>query len=426
MIEFLSMLFYQILIRLYRVAVFIASFFNEKANLWIAGRKDWRTKLAQLDRHKKTVWFHTASLGEYEQAKPVIEKLKSQNPDTQILVTFFSPSGFEVRKNEKLADLVGYLPLDTAKNARDFVELVKPDLAIFVRYEFWPNLMDELYKRQITTTVISAHFRRDQFLFKPLGKFIKKRLGRLNKILVQYKDSKEILLENGIRSEQVIVCGDSRIDRVLDIAKQRTPNPILENFVQDKRVLVLGSSYTDEESFTFPLIEKEKDLKIIIAPHYIDDNNVNRIVDSLPVKAIRYTQVSSPEEIKNAQVLILDTMGMLASAYQYGHYALVGGGFKDGIHSILEPAAFGLPLFFGPHHKSFTEAQGLIDAVGGFEIQNQGSFLKKFTPLFKEEEKRKITGQKVSAFVNLHAGASNLITQALLQLLKSEFSILEN
>ena len=415
--EFLSLFFYQISLRLYRVAISIVSVFNNKAKLWIKGRKNWQAQLKSLNPNQKTVWFHTASLGEFEQARPIIEKFKSQDKSLQVLVTFFSPSGFEVRKNDPLADLVCYLPLDTKKNAKQFVALVNPALAVFVRYEFWPNFMDQLRKTNTPTAVVSAHFRKGQFLFKPLGEFIKNRIQNLDKILVQYPGSKSILMENGFDENKIKVCGDSRIDRVLDISKEKLHDPILEAFVQDKKVLVLGSSYTDEESFTFTLMEKEKDLKIIIAPHYVDENNVNRIIGSTPVKTMRYTQAAANQDFSKTQVMVLDTMGMLAAVYQYGHFALVGGGFKDGIHSILEPAAFGLPLFFGPYHHSFTEANGVINAGGGFEITDQESFLKVFLPLLENETLRQEAGEKVLDFIKSHEGASGKIVAELQEML---------
>lgn len=410
-------LLYQSAIRLYRGAIFFFSFFNKKAKLWIEGRKGWKQSIKEVNKKEKLVWVHAASLGEYEQARPIIEELKTKTENVEVLVTFFSPSGYEVRKNDDLPDWIKYMPLDTKQNASIFLNAVKPDLAVFIRYEFWPNFIDALQKRKIPTTVVSAHFRQSQFLFKPLGAFIKKRLFKLKPILVQYQQSKDVLVSNGYPKEDVFICGDSRIDRVFNIANEVFWDEKIECFKADKKLLILGSSYTDEESFTFPLMEKEKDLKILIAPHYIDEGNINRIVSSTPVKTIRYTEDYDEQKFSEAQVMVLDTMGMLASVYQYGNYALIGGGFKDGIHSILEPAAQGLPLFFGPDHLSFTEAASLIEKGGAVVVKNQKEFLNAFLPIYEGEDLCRQKGAVVRSFIDEQKGAAIRIVDKLAELI---------
>lgn len=413
------MVFYQLAIRLYAIVVRVAALFNQKAKQWVEGRANWREELRSWDLKQPTYWFHTASLGEYEQAKPIIEQLKKRT-DLSIVVSFYSPSGYEVRKNDSLPDKVCYMPLDTRKSAEDFLSIIKPVVAVFVRYEFWPNFMDVLYERNIPTSVVSAHFRNDQFMFKPLGSFIKKRLLHLNHILVQYPQSADVLSAHQFPSEKIGICGDSRIDQVLHISASTFQDEKIASFVNHQKTLILGSSYTDEESFTFPLMEKEKDLKIIIAPHYVDDANVSRIANSLPVKSIRYSHATAEVDLSPYQVLILDTMGMLSSVYKYGDYALVGGGFKDGIHSILEPAAHGLPLFFGPHHHSFPEAKGLMEVGAGFEIKDQASFIAAFLPIYQNTHLQEEIKEKTQAFMQQHSGASKKIADVLIGLYKKQ------
>ena len=405
------MILYQLAIRLYAFLIRIAALFNPKAKLWVQGRRGWEKKLEGMDHSKKTVWFHAASLGEYEQAKPVIASLRDR-AEVQILVSFFSPSGYEIRKNDPLADRVTYLPLDTKGNARKFLNLVQPDLAVFVRYEFWPNILDELHKRSIPSCVISAHFRNNQFLFRPMGKLLLNRLKKMNSILIQYPSSADLLEGAGINLKTVHVCGDSRIDRVLHIADKAKEDHIVPVFKGEKPLLILGSSYTDEESFIFPLLEKEMPLKVLIAPHYIDEPNLRRIEGSLPIPSVRYSQWDAKG--KDQDVMVLDTMGMLASLYRYGDFALIGGGFIGGIHSILEPAAYGLPLFFGPDHESFPEAKKLIDLGAGHQVKNQKEFLDAFYPILENPEKRKDLALSIRLFMQSHAGASEKIVDRLL------------
>ena len=253
---------YGIFIRLYGLAIRIAAFFNPKAKQWIEGRMNFFEKLKKVDFTGEWVWIHTASLGEYEQAKPVIAELKKQNSSQKFLVTFFSPSGYEVRKNDPLADAVFYLPLDTKGNAHKFLEVVNPKMAIFVRYEFWPNYLDALWASKIPSVVMAANFRKDQFMFKSLGGFILKRIKRLNAVMVQTEKAKQLLISNGFQESKVSVCGNSRIDQVIQIAESSSENEVIKNFTKGHRTLILGSCYALEESFSYNILEKHPELKV--------------------------------------------------------------------------------------------------------------------------------------------------------------------
>jgi len=406
---------YGILINLYGVAIRLAALFNPKARQWVEGRKDYFKKLDTIDFAGEWVWFHTASMGEYEQAIPVIKLLKSKKPHLKILVTFFSPSGYEIRKNDPEADYVLYLPLDTSRNAKQFIKAVQPKWVVFVRYEFWPNLMDELFNSKILTAVMAANFRSHQFMFKPWGRFILNRIKRLDKIMVQTQKAKEILLRNDVEKKRISISGNSRIDQVINISKNSPDFEIIESFTRGYTTLILGSCYALEESFVYPLLAKEEGLKIILAPHYIDDDNVNRLLKGLPDRAVRYSQTNK-EEVLDFRILVLDTMGMLSSIYKYGDFALIGGGFRDGIHSILEPAANHLPLFYGPHYEAFPEGKDLIDAGGAFEVTDGKDFLEKFLSVYENPEQKKKCSDAIAHYLETQKGATQKIVSELLGL----------
>ncbi|MCT4622624.1 MAG: 3-deoxy-D-manno-octulosonic acid transferase [Schleiferiaceae bacterium] len=410
---------YSILIHLYGVILHVAALFNPKARLWVDGRKNYFEKLSQLEFKGHWVWFHTASLGEYEQAKPVIAELKKSRPDSKFLVTFFSPSGYEIRKNDETVDSVLYLPLDTKKNASQFLDRVNPELAVFVRYEFWPNFLDGLHKREIPTAVIAANFRESQFMFSSFGGYVLNRIKKLSAITVQTEKSVELLTSNGVEKEKISVAGNSRVDQVAKIASNKSSNKILEAFSENRKVLILGSSYAKEESFIRSILIEEQPLRILIAPHYVDEANIKRLINSLPVIPLRYS-LADEGAASVSSVMILDTMGMLAQSYQYGDYALVGGGFNDGLHSILEPAAFGHPTFFGPKHHSFPEATALIEKGGAFEVTNSDEFEKEFNKLFESELEYERSRKAVHQYISEQKGAANKIAQVLLSLINQQ------
>lgn len=398
-------------IRLYGLAAKLAANFNAKARLFTQGRK---TVWKQLESFNKAnvVWFHAASLGEFEQGKPVMEKLKKDHPEINLVVSFFSPSGFEERKDWPLATTC-YLPLDTPENAKRFIATINPMLAVFIRYEFWANYLDELHAQRIPTAVIAAQFRPDQFAFKPWGKFLLNRITRMDAILVQYDSAKSLLAQHGFEESKISVCGDSRFDRVLETVNQAEAIPEIEWFKGDSPVVVLGSCYQKEEAFVAPLYNAFPNWKFIYAPHLVDEENINRLIGRLPGPATRFTQFSE----KSNRILVLDTIGKLAAAYQYGDIAIVGGGFRDGIHNILEPAAFGLPVFFGPNHQAFPEAQALLDAELAFEIDPNEKALSTLKVFIKDSEKRQLHNQNLQDFVKMHAGATECITSKLSEFL---------
>jgi len=397
-------LLYQFTIFLYWVAAKIISPFNNKAKLFVEGRKNIWKELGATYPKKNVVWFHAASLGEFEQGRPVMEELKKRQPEINLVVTFFSPSGYEERKNYPLAD-VFYLPLDTKRNAKRFIKTVNPKLAVFIRYEFWANYLDQLYENKIPSTVIAAQFRKNQFAFSFWGGFIRERIKKLDAIMVQYKSAETLLLAHNFAASKIKVCGDSRFDRVLETVNQAQKISKIEQFKGDSPLVILGSCYEAEEDFVKEAFSKYPAWKFIYAPHYVEENYVDALIKRLPAKAVKFTNYTSGDE----RILILNTIGKLASAYAYGDIAVIGGGFKDGIHNILEAAAFGLPLFFGPKHKSFPEAQALLDESLAFEMDKNGNAKKTLEEFIINKTLRDEKSNKLKSFVENHAGATTCI-----------------
>lgn len=400
--------FYNLAILFYGLIIRIASLFNVKAKLFVSGRKHVWEELEQLSK-ENVVWFHAASLGEFEQGKPVIEALKEQRPEINVVVTFFSPSGYEQRKNYDGAH-VFYLPLDTPRNARRFVKTLNPKLAVFIRYEFWANYLDALYQAEVPTAVMSAQFRANQFAFGPFGGYLRKRILRLNAILVQYESARTVLVANGADLKKISVCGDSRFDRTLQTVQTGENIEEIEKFKDDTPMVVLGSCYSQEINFIKPLMADFPDWKFVFAPHHVDEATIQSVQRQLPEKAARFTRIA---EMSNERILILDTIGKLAAAYRYGDIAVVGGGFTSGIHNILEPAAFGLPLFYGPRHRKFPEGQAFIDAGLATEIDSTGTAKKRMAALMNDAELRSTLSKKTALFVQQHAGATRCITEKL-------------
>lgn len=378
---------YEILVRGYVSAIWLASFFNPKARKWLVGRRDWRGQIAQNFQKKgKTLWLHAASLGEFEQGRPVIEAVKKEFPGWQVVLTFFSPSGFEVRKNYLHADFICYLPADTARNARDFVQLIQPDVAVFVKYEFWHNYLGELKKRSIPTLLVSAIFRESQPFFQWYGGFWRRMLGCFSQLFVQDVASKNLLQNIGFQN--VTVAGDTRIDRVLAIAEAAPENPIVQNFCrrEPRLVLIAGSSWAADEAIFLPLPASLRDrFRLIVAPHEVSEKRVaeiagrflafaprNEAVGDSPAIA-RYSQAEN-HVFTTERLLIIDNIGLLNTIYKYGAVAYIGGGFGAGIHNILEPAAFGLPVIFGPRFQKFEEARQLLARGGAFSVKNAAEF----------------------------------------------------
>jgi len=354
------------------VLIRIVSPFNGKARKWVDGRRGWADKLkSEFNGDGGVIWVHCASLGEFEQGRPVIEKLKEKLPGKKILVTFFSPSGYEVMKNWTVADHICYLPADTPSNASRFLSIVKPEMVIFVKYEFWNNFIAAINKRSVPLYLISAIFRPGQYFFRWYGGFFRKQLNLFTRIFVQDKVSSDLLGSIGISN--VTITGDTRFDRVAQIADSARQIQIIEEFAGSEKVFLAGSSWpADEEIIASYINENPGRMKWIFAPHEIDSSNIKRIESLLKVKTVRYSDPG--KGLEDARALIIDNIGLLSSAYRYAYVAEVGGGFGKGIHNILEPACWGIPVLFGPDHKKFREAIELIEAGGAFTFKTKEEF----------------------------------------------------
>lgn len=394
------LLLYNLGIRFYFFLIFIASFFNKKAKLWIDGRK--KTNYRQFS---KSAWFHFASLGEFEQGLPVLIAYQSKYPDTKIVITFFSPSGFEIRKNTPFADAVYYLPVDTAQNARKFIDAINPSIAVFTKYEYWYHFFNELNRKKIPLLIISGIFRPDQVFFKWYGGLHRRMLGFVNHFFVQDEASKK-LLEN-LRIDNASVSGDTRFDRVWANAKKPKSFPEIEQFTKDHKVFVAGSTWPQDEELLAKLVANHPDWKFIFAPHEIIEDNLSRLVELLPSgSAMRHSKLSTDY---SGQTLIIDNIGMLSSLYQYGDIAYIGGGFGVGIHNTLEAAAFGLPVIFGPNYSKFKEAKDLIALEIGFSINNESELKKTFTLLTEDEGRYEAISNRIKGYVQEHTGATEMI-----------------
>lgn len=404
---------------MYNVAISIFAFvfrliapFHKKVKLMIKGHaKTFDILEKQIDPNSKYVWFHVASLGEYEQALPMIDIIKRDKPSYKILLTFFSPSGYEVQKNNKIVDVVCYLPFDTKKNVKRFLDLAQPDIAIFVKYEFWYNFIHELYQREIPVYLISAIFRPNQLFFKPWGNVFKKILHYYTQLFVQDKKSAQILKEHGI--ESVTVMGDTRMDRVIKVKKNALELPIVDKFAtlkNKKSVLVAGSSWPEDEDLLINYFNKHAYLKLIIAPHLINESHLKQIEGKLKHPSIRYSQAKeSDATITNFDCLIIDNFGLLSSIYRYGQIAYIGGGFGAGIHNLPEAAVYGIPVIFGPNHKKFLEAKELLKGGGGFTISNEAELNKVLKDFVTSPEDLEIAGEAAANYIYKSAGATQKI-----------------
>lgn len=400
------MFFYNLSIRTYGSAVRIASLFNPKAKKWVVGRKNFFKNLPEV-HGKNVVWFHCASLGEFEQGRPIIEAWKKKYPTDFVLITFFSPSGYEVRKNYEQADFCCYLPLDTPSNAKKFITHFHPKKAFFVKYEFWLNYIREAQVIDCELYSISTLLRKNHRFFKWYGGIFRRVLKHFHHFFVQDENTRDLL--NSISIEQVTVVGDTRYDRVYDRVLEKNTNPLLDQWINTTdTVLVIGSSWKEDEEHLLPLLNKA-DLfdKIILAPHEVGSDNVNRIISLLGLPYEKYTRAEKNEQITTAaNVLILDCIGVLADAYQYGTIAYIGGAFRTGLHNILEPATFGLPVIFGPNHAKFPEAQQFIDAGIGKSVETKDELQHAMESYTKNIEQE---APKVKAFVAANIGAREKI-----------------
>ncbi|RPD97497.1 3-deoxy-D-manno-octulosonic acid transferase [Aureibaculum marinum] len=406
---------------IYNIAVYITIFFlkiialfNKKIALFIKGREGVFTKLKNtFSTEDQIIWFHCASLGEFEQGRPIIEKLKKQLINSnfynfKILVTFFSPSGYEVRKNYNTADLVVYLPLDTKKNARKFIEIVNPKMAIFVKYEFWPNLLKALKNKQIKTILVSGIFRENQSFFKKYGKWMRKSLNTFDHFFVQNETSVRLL--NTIGFNNITLSGDTRFDRVYEITKQKINLDFAEQFKDNKITLVAGSTWPKDETILIDYINNNAKLnqKYIIAPHNINSQNIEKLKDRISKKVVLYSEIEN-KDLSQFQVLIIDTVGILTQIYYYGDISYVGGGFGSGIHNILEPATFGIPILIGPNYHKFKEAKDLINLKACISINEKYKLNETLTLLFDNDELRKNKGNIAKNYIIENIGSTKKI-----------------
>ena len=401
---------YAFFIRLYWCLLHIVALFNAKAKLFVDGRKEWEIKLKGKLGEGESIWFHCASLGEFEQGRPVIEAIKVDYPNYKIIVTFFSPSGFEVRKNYSKADVIMYLPLDTRYNAVAFLEVVKPKAVFFVKYEFWHNYLTEVSKRAIPLFLVSGIFRENQIQFKWYGAFFLKTIKKFNHFFLQDDTSEVLLHKKGLLNTSI--SGDTRFDRVAQTLSDNKTYPFVEQFLNGKDCVVFGSSWKEDLEVYQSFINDTLNFKSIIAPHEIGESNLKSIENKIAKKTIRYTAITSNTDLKNYEVLILDTIGMLAHVYKYASIAYVGGAFGSGLHNILEAATFGKPIVFGPKHLKFKEARDLVKLGGAITVQSELEFNAAMTLLLNEQERAKV-GQICNNYTRENQGATAHILKAI-------------
>jgi len=392
---------YNIAIQLYGLIVKIFSLFNNKARLFVQGRKNiFENIQKKIDPTKSNIWFHFASLGEFEQGRPLLEKIRNQYPEKRIVITFFSPSGYEIRKDYALADGVFYLPLDTASNAKNLIAAINPEIAVFTKYEYWYHYFETLHKSGIPLYIISGIFRPDQIFFKWYGSFNRKILSFVNHFFVQNQESKKLL--SGINIKNVSISGDTRFDRVAENAESPKEFELIRKFCDNKNTLIAGSTWPADERLLALLIANKPDWKFIIAPHEIDKAHIDEIIKLIPL-AIRYSGLSA--QSPDAQILIIDNIGLLSSVYQYGKIAYIGGGFGVGIHNTLEAAAFGMPVIFGPKYDKFQEAKDLISIGAATSISNAEELLNAFEKLTEN----KTAGEIAKRYVINKTGSTDQI-----------------
>lgn len=392
--------FYNLGVNAYTLALIVASLWNEKAKKIIRGRRQSWAEIQNFKSIEHVYWFHCASLGEFEQGRPLMEALKSRE-SCQIVVTFFSPSGYEIRKNYEGADLVIYLPKDSRRNANRFLDHIQPKAVYFVKYEFWAHYILTTAKRKIPIYSVAALFRQDQIFFSPFGGFMRKVLRSFDKIFVQNEHSRMLLKEIEI---EAVVCGDTRYDRVLKNAENVQAYSEIEKFKSGDKVLVCGSIWEEDLIVIQEVLSEKKNWKLIVAPHELSEKFISQIENNIKRKAIRYSSIDQVED--DHDMLIIDNIGMLMNLYQYGDAAYIGGAFKTGLHNILEPAAFGLPVIFGDKYDKFPEAFDFIQAGIGASVRNAGLFEAALEKLENSDLK-----EKVNAFMRARTGATEIILE---------------
>ena len=393
----------------------IYGLFNEKIKLFIKGRTETFGILSVLKKEDKVIWFHAASLGEFEQARPIIEEVKKSSPNHKIVVTFFSPSGYEIQKNYPLADIVCYLPFDTRGSVRKFVEIVHPEIAIIIKYEFWPNLLHQLKKNSIPTILVSGIFRKDQAFFKSSGKWMKKSLVAFDHFFVQNKTSKELL--ESIEFNNVSISGDTRFDRVGKILQQDNSLPFIEAFKNNQYTVVAGSTWQEDEELLVNYINNSTNEKFIIAPHTMKKKTIQELHESIQKKVLLFSNKEG-KVMADFDVLIIDTIGLLTKIYSYADAVYVGGGFKTGLHNVLEPAVFGVPIVIGTQFSKFKEAVDLVEKKGCISVSDQEHFSSTFNQLKLDLDFRKETGDINSTYIKENIGATAQIMKYIHKQLK--------
>lgn len=407
------MIFYNIGIRLMSAGIKIASLWKPKARKWVEGRRNIFERMeAVATKGANYVWVHAASLGEYEQGRPLIEEIRKRCPDAKILLTFFSPSGYEVRKNYKGADHIFYLPADTPRNVKRFIEIFHPHTAIFIKYEFWLNYLNALKRSGCHTYIVSAIFRRDSVFFRPYGVNFRRALGCFDHLFVQNEESLTLLHSIGI--DCVTIAGDTRFDRVAAIAAAAKRIDIAERFTAGaERVLVAGSTWPPDEELLMPLLEAHTDMKFIVAPHEMDDERIDRMTER--AGGVRYTRIGESDDLSECRLLVVDTIGLLSSLYRYGQFAYIGGGFGAGIHNTLEAAAFAIPVAFGPKYGKFKEAKDLIEAGAAKGVSSYEELERWLTNLIDNSEAYGQCCGSAKRYVESNLGATDKIVSLILE-----------
>lgn len=388
------------------LAIKLLAPFKEKMRRREKGSKQIWENLAKVDKTAKYIWIHAASFGEFEQGRPIVEAIKEENPNAKILLTFFSPSGYEIYELYSLADIVCYIPIDTPRNAKRFVNTIQIERAIFIKYEFWRNILFQLYKRKIPIYLVSSTFRKSQLFFKPYGIFHRKVLNYFTHIFVQNETSKKLLQKININN--VTISGDTRCDRVMKIAQNAKQFPLINAFAQNSNVLVAGSTWEKDERIIINHFNHTSTLKLIIAPHEISKHRLEVLCGKIKRPYIKYSEATE-ENIKNADCLIIDGFGLLSSIYQYGHLAYIGGGFGAGIHNTLEAAVWKIPIIFGPNYRKAEEAKDLIGKKSAISICNS----KEYDMALKRFLNNKQAGEQAGFYVQQHAGSTNLIMNSI-------------
>lgn len=401
------MLLYNICMVIYAWLLRVVALWNKKAKQWVVGRKNIFERMSQaISPTDRVVWIHVASLGEFEQGRPIIEAIRQQHPEYKILLTFFSPSGYEIRKNYDGADYIFYLPADTPSNVKRFLDIAHPEIAVFVKYEFWLNYLTQMKRRGIRSYLVSAIFRQDSVFFRSYGSMWREALDAFDQMFVQNDESRELL--HSIGYDNVIIAGDTRFDRVAAIAKAAKPVEIVAKFKGASRLFVAGSTWGPDEDILLPLINENPDVKFVIAPHEMDEARINKILSSVKGGAKRYTQCAADTDFSMTQVLVLDTIGILSSVYGYASWSYIGGGFGVGIHNTLEAATFGLPIAFGPKYEKFKEARDMVALGAATKVESAEELSLWFAPLRDDAEHLTRTSTIAKDYTAKNQGATAL------------------